>query len=377
MKLVTCQTIQPAKRSNSLLNRCVVERLERRRLLTGNSVDVTISGYVDTISADTVNNLPLQIKVHDVLGTLTASGNNLAVQTSGNHITITGMVSQFDDLSLATTSPLSSIAVSSRAVDFPLMGFESTGPMKSIALQPLLLDGSASFLAAPKVQLGDGNGVTIDVSQAVPFSNFTGWNFSNSQINFTPTNPTARPTIALGFGNLMDTHLDVSQFIKTLNLHSATESTAGASGITANTIGSFNVASSYKADFKLQPSFGVKYTLDNYKIGGTAYGNWDVPGATRLSYANSYDSSYVGNFGSIGTFAVGKDFDGSLTTGSMGTGVIGHNLNNATIDFTNSFAPTSLNVGSFVVANEIENSVINSNGNLGNILTMFTFGSRI
>ena len=353
------------------------ESLEQRQLLA-NTIQVTIPVQVVSISAKTLQDTAVSFRLHDVVGTLTATGENLAAQTVGNTVNITGTVSEFNDLSLTTTTALSSIAVSSTVVDFPLGSFESMGPMKMIDLRPLSLNGNVSMLAAPKVQLGDGKAATINISQEIPFLNFTGGNFSNSLINFTAANPTAKaPVLSMKFNNLIDTHLNVQQFIKTLNLRSVAESTAGASGITANSAFAIGVASDFKADLTFKPTFGLRYTLDNYHVGGTASGRWTVPGATRLGYANLYDSGYVGNFGSIGGYAVGKDFSGALTAGSIGTAFIGHDMLNGSMMLTNNYAANSWNLGSISVGSTIENSTITSNGNLGTITTMYTYYSRI
>jgi hypothetical protein len=363
--------------SSSLHRPCVAEALECRRLLT-NTVQVAIATPIISISAHDVQNVPFGIQLHDIVGMLTVTGENVSAQTVGNKINLSGTVSRIDDLSLFNTIAASSVVVKGKANDVPLLKFESTGPMKMIDARPLFLNGPVSLVAAPKMMFGDASAATIDISQSIPLVNFTGGNFANSQIHFIDAAPApAVPAVIIKMNNLTDTHVISDEFIKSLNLNSVTQSTPGAGGIAANTVGAFKVTSDYKADLTLTPTFGLRYTLNTYSIGGTASGLWNVPGATLKGSAKTYDSGYRATFGSLGTYSVAKDFSGSLTAGSVGTATIGGNLNGATWNLTNPYAANSWNLESLKVANTIENSTITSNGNLGNIQTMFTYYSHI
>ncbi|MDB5172512.1 MAG: hypothetical protein JWN51_1285 [Phycisphaerales bacterium] len=376
---IAVRTFRPRRASelSPRLSRCIAEPLEPRRLLT-NTLQVLIVPQITAISARDLQNVGVDFQVRNLTGSLTLTGENLAAQTVGNHVNVTGAVSAIDDLSLFNTTRASSIVVKSKAGRIPLQSFESTGPMAMIDMRPLLLNGDIHILAAPKIQFGDGAAANINVSQSIPLVNFAGGNFSNSQINFTTaTPPGAIPAVAIKLNNLTDTHLNADGFIKTLNLQSITQSTPGAGGITANSAGTIKIASDYKADLTFKPSFGLRYTLDNYRIGGTASGSWNVPGATRMGSAGTYDSGYRAKFDGIGTYVVGKDFSGSLTAGAMGKATIGHNMTGGTFNFTNPYAANSWNLGSLKVGNTIQNSTIKSDGSLGNIQTMFTYYSHI
>ncbi|MDB5354198.1 MAG: hypothetical protein JWN24_651 [Phycisphaerales bacterium] len=363
--------------SSARCGRCIVEPLECRRLLT-NTLQITIPAQVTSITAKDLQNVGIQFQLRDLPGTLTLTGENLAAQTVGKNVTVTGNVSRIDDLSVFNTTPASSLMVKGPAGAIPLVSFESTGPMKMIDIHPFLIDGPVNIVAAPKMQFGDGMASTINITQNIPLVNFTGGSFSNSQINFIKGNSAPSiPAVMIKLNNLTDTQLNADGFIKMLNLHSITESAPGASGITANSAGMFKVSADYKANFTLKPTFGLRYTLNSYAIGGTASGTWNIPGTTRMGSANTYDSGYSAKFDSIGTYLVTKDFSGSLTAGAIGNASIGRNMVGGTFNLTNPFAANSWNLGSLKVSNSIENSTITSQGNLGNIQTMFTYYSHI
>lgn len=360
-----------------LCHPCVIERLENRRLLT-NVIQVRITSGVSGITAQDVQNLPINFRVQDVVGTLTLTGDNLASQTSGNRINIAGSVREVTDLSLSTTTANSSLAVQAKAAAVPLLRFDSLGPMRSIDIRPLLANGPINLVAAPVMKFGDGMLSAINVSQGVPFVNFTGGSFSNSQINFTTTAPAGvAPALTMKLNRLTDTHLSVDPFIRTLSLNSAKESTAGAGGISATSAGNVNVASDYKYDLGFKPALGSHYTLNAFRVGGTASGTWNIPGSTNSLSAHTFDSGFTGSFGNLGKFTVGTDLGGSLTAGSISTASVGHNLLGGTLTLTNPYAANSLNLGSLRVGNAIQNSTIRSNGNVGRVMTMFTYYSRI
>lgn len=358
-------------------NRCVAERLEHRRLLS-NTVQVQISPAITNVSALDLHNVPLTMKLSDLTGTLSFTGNNLAEQNSGKQINVTGNITDVTSVSLSNTTPASSFVVSSKASDVLLDGFTSTGPMKLIDFRPLVSNGAIQMLAAPKIFVGDGMNAAFTVTQNIPLVNFTGGSFTNSQFNFTgPSTSSVGTSLLLKFNNLTDTRLNASPYIKSLTLGSFNSTSPGSGGITADSAGAISVASNYKADLTFKPTLGLKYTLGSFRAGGTASGNWNVPGPSGFLSAGLFDSGFGGRFGSLAGLKVGKDFDGSLTAGSLGIGSIGGSMNGATMDFTNPFNANSWNLGSLKIANSINNSTITSSGNLGNINTMFTFGSKI
>ena len=354
---------------------CVAERLERRQLLS-NTVQVQITPLIATVTAQDLHNLGINMKFADLTGTLTFTGNNLAEQTAGKQVNVTGNITDVS-ASFSNSTSASSFVVSSKANDVLLDGFTSTGPMKLIDFRPLVSNGNIQMVAAPRILVGDGMNATFNVTQNIPLANFTGGSFTNSQFNFTAPTSSLGSNLNLKFNNLTDTRLNVSPYIKSLSLGSFNTTSPGSGGIAANSAGTISVASNYKADFTFKPTLGLKYTLGNFRAGGTASGNWNVPGATGFASAGLFDSGFRGSFGSLAGLKVGKDFDGSLTAGSLGIGSIGGSMNGASMDFTNPFAANSWNLGSLKIANSINNSTITSSGNLGNINTMFTFGSKI
>jgi hypothetical protein len=357
-----------------------IEPLEPRQLLTSNTIQVQITPAITTVTGMDLQNLGVNFQLKDLTGTLTVTGDLLSAQTVGNHISLAGNLRQIDDISLSNTTPASSLVVKGPSTGLHLDAFESTGPMKMIDVRPLVVDGQVNLVAAPSVQFGDSStGGVLNIIQNIPVVKFSGNNFSNSQLNFTADPAITMPMLTMKFNNFSDTHLSAGMsYINSLNLNSATESTAGGSGITANSMGAFKVTSDYKADLNFAPSFGLKYTLDNYKIGGTGSGNWNIPGATRLGSAGFYDSGYNATFGSLGTYSVGKDFTGGhLTAGSIGNASVGHDLVGGTWSLTNPYNANSWNLWNLHVGDSISGSTIKSDGNLGNLSTMFTYNSNI
>ena len=355
---------------------CVAERLEHRRLLS-NSVQVVITPAIATVSAQDLHNLGVSMKLSDLTGMLTFTGNNLAEQTVGKQVNVTGNITDVS-AAFSNSTAASSFVVSSKASDVLLDGFTSTGPMKLIDFRPLVTDGNVQLVAAPKILISDGMNATFNVTQTIPSVNFTGGSFTNSQFNFSgPPSSSFGTNLLLKFNNITDTHFNASPYIKSLTLGSFNSTSPGSGGITADSAGTISVASNYKADFTFKPTLGLKYTLGSFRAGGTASGNWNVPGPSGFASAGLFDGGFRGNFGSLAGLKVGKDFDGSLTAGSLGIGSIGGSMNGASMDFTNPFAANSWNLSSLKVANSIDDSTITSSGNLGNINTMFTFGSKI
>ncbi|MDB5292164.1 MAG: hypothetical protein JWL69_3405 [Phycisphaerales bacterium] len=135
--------------SSARCGRCIVEPLECRRLLT-NTLQITIPAQVTSITAKDLQNVGIQFQLRDLPGTLTLTGENLAAQTVGKNVTVTGNVSQIDDLSVFNTTPASSLMVKGPAGAIPLMSFESTGPMKMIDITHSSSTGRSTSSQRPR-----------------------------------------------------------------------------------------------------------------------------------------------------------------------------------------------------------------------------------
>src|SRR5947209_2223807 len=72
--------------------RCIVavEPLEARALLT-NTIHVEIQTPITVLTAQDLQNTGIQFQLRDVIGTLTMTGENLAAQTVGSRVNVTGM----------------------------------------------------------------------------------------------------------------------------------------------------------------------------------------------------------------------------------------------------------------------------------------------
>ena len=375
---------RPARRLNSsrlsngpvAAGRYIAERLEQRRLLTS-IIQVQITPAVTAVHAQDLHNLPISMKFGDLTGMLTLTGENLAKQAAGKEVNVTGNITDVTSLSLANSTPASSFVVSGKANDVLLDGFDSPGPMKLIDIRPLIANGNVQMAAAPRMLFGDAMNSTFNIPQSVPLVNFSAGSFTNSQLNFTAPNASFGTNLLLRFSNVKDSRLSIDPFLKSLTAGSFTTTSPGSGGIAANSAGVMNFATDYKADLTFHPTLNLKYTLSSFRAGGIVSGNWNVPGPSGFVSGGLFDNGFRGSFGSLAGLKVGRDFDGSLTTGSLGVGSIGGNLSGATLDFTNPFAANSWNLGSLRVHNSISGSTITSDGNLGNIATMFTFGSKI
>jgi hypothetical protein len=358
----------------SSLGQVFFEPLETRRLMA-NTIQVQITSDVVGVSARDLQNIGINFQLKGVQGLLTLTGNNLAAQTVGKQINITGTTTAINDLSLVNETLASSIVVRANPDVIPLLSFETTEPMKLIDLRPLLLSGDVNVMGAPKMMLGDGSGANIHISQGIPSMTFSGGTFRNSQISIMKVNPSA--STAMNLRDLVDSHVGVDGYLRSLTLNSATESSAGMSGITANSAGTIKVGSDYKADLTFRPTLGLRYTLSSYKAGGVTSGTWDIPGVTGSLYSRSLDSSYSGSFGAINRFSIANDFSGSLTAGSIGAATVGGNMLNGWLKLVNPYTANALDLGSLRVHNSINNFKIISNGNMGVLDTMFTYSSQI
>ena len=353
---------------------CNIEPLEPRRLFT-NTIQVQLTPVVTVVSADDIQNRNISALVHDLEGTLTLTGNNLSTQSSGHTVKVLGNVTMIDGISLSTSGSLGSFSLTKPGSLLPLGGFQSTGPMSMINLSGTDLTGSAQLIAPPILTLGNADAATINITQNIPLLTFNGGNFTGSTININSTLPS--PAAKLHFGSVLDTQIFSDAYLTQAGFKSFTSSTPGSGGLTAAGAGSISVAGDYKADFTLNPSTSLKYSLNDFTIGGTGSGSWNIPGATRSLSARSFDIGFGGTFGTLYGLRAGTDFSGSLTAGSVGNATVGGKLNGANIDLTNPFAANSWNLWSLHVGNEIEDSTIRSNGNLGDISTMYTYYSNI
>jgi hypothetical protein len=351
-----------------------IERLEPRWLFA-NTLQVQIDPAITSISARDVQNLGIGFRFSDLTGTLTLTGDNLSTQSAGHGEMILGNVSMIDDISLSAAGSRGSLSVMKRGSLIPLGGFESSSAMSMINLSGTDLTGSAQFIAPPMLTLGNADGATINITQNIPLFTFNGGNFTGSMININSTLPA--PAAKLHFGSVLDTQIFSDAYLSQAGFKSFTSSTPGSGGLTAAGAGSISVAGDYKADFKLNPSTSLKYSLDNFTIGQGASGTWNVPGSTKSLSARTFDSGFGGTFGTLYGLRAGTDFSGSLTAGSIGNATVGGKLNGANIDLTNPFAANSWNLWSLHVGNTIEDSTIRSNGNLGDISTMYTYYSQI
>jgi hypothetical protein len=246
------------------------------------------------------------------------------------------------------------------------------------AIDQLSIRGDASYTnfdisgTVGSFSAGTLNNSLIDFT-SLRSSTFIGGNAADSQFNFTGG---AGTSLSFSLNNVTDSFITDTGYLHTLRLNSMLDSSADSGGITANTIGSFQVRLDYKADFKLTPTLGYKYSMASGSVGGTASGNWDMGGTMNSFSGHAFDTSFDGTFGRFNTFGVGGTFSGSLTGGSIGNASMG-NMTNGYLWLTDPYSANSWNLGSLHVANEISSSQIISDGNLGSIGTMFTFNSQI
>ncbi len=356
--------------------RNAIEALEPRWLMI-NTVQVDIPASITTISATDLQNAGINCRLKDIQGMITVTGENVAAQTAGKTITITGQTTSIDSLSIIDGSPNSSIFLRALGNPIPLHEIESVEVIKSIDLRGADFTGTAQ-LAAPRILIfGNASASTINITQSVPSLKFTGGNFGGVQLNITPSVGGVNQNIIMNLDAVTDSNFDVEEYVKSIRIRSALQSSPGAGSFTGNSAGSIRVGGDFNYDLKFTPTLGLKYTLSDYKIGGTGSGTWDIPGATKSLSANAFDNSFNGSFGSLQSFGVKTNFSGRLTAGSIGRASIGNDMFGGVFDLTNPFAANSWNLGSLRVGNTISSSHIMSNGNLGSIKTMFTFGSEI
>src|SRR5580765_4168908 len=96
---------KPEMRKRKVAEQSRCEALESRRLFAGGQpMQVLIDTKIVEVDATLVNNLGVTFKFHDCNGTINFTGDNLAQQSTGKRITVTGTPDTLDSIDLSNTT---------------------------------------------------------------------------------------------------------------------------------------------------------------------------------------------------------------------------------------------------------------------------------
>jgi hypothetical protein len=330
---------------------CRCEALESRWLFAaGQQMQVLIDPKIVEVDASFANNLGVTFKLHDCNGAITFTGDNLAQQTTGKRITVTGTPDTLDAISLINTTKASSISVhtkGSQLIDLP--SFTGTGPMKMIDISGVNLTDSMIILAAPKLVLGNGQDDSITISNAPGVFN-----------------------CSIKGNNFSDTQLTCTKPISAFNVDQWAGSDAS---ITSNGIKKFT-ASTVDGDFALElfplnlPS-SIVQLMKLADVDTIGPGTWTVQGAVGSIKTFSTDPGWTGTFGRLDHLMVKGTASGSLTTGQMKDLKVGGDMLNFDLSLTNPFVAGTSAINSI----KIGGNVVNSNIDAVNSVRSFTADS--
>ena len=314
------------------------EALEPRRMMDTTSAQVLIESKFVEVNGTLSKSLGFSFHLHDVNGTMNLNGSNLAVQTSGNRINVTGVVTSIQNVALSNTTRNSSIVfrtTGSGVVD--INSFTSTGPMGAIDLLDTNLTGNANIVAAPKVILGQGTQATIQVSDAT--------NVRSSQVQL---------------GNFSQSHFTCTQPLSSLQIGQWT----GSESMITTGVALEVKAQVIDGNVTMNIAPKVAGLIDVPTIGP---GDWNIIGAVNRFIAENTAPGWAANITSINHLDISGTASGSLTSNDINT-FTASQMNGMMLDFP--ALPTSRGpVLNSLVARDIVNSHVFSENSFGSIRT--------
>jgi len=321
---------------------CRCEALEARRLFDVSTMQVTIDSKIVEVQSTFANSIGVTFKFHDCNGTIDFVGDNLAQQSDGKRITVTGTPASLDSISLSNTTDASTISVHTakkQVIDLP--NFVSTGPMKLIDLLGTNLTDQMNILAAPKLILGNGQQANITISDApgVPNCSIKGNSFTDTQLS------TDQPISSF----------KVEQWV-------GSNASINAGVILKLTAGVVN------GDITLGLTPSTAQLLKSANADTIGPGTWTVNGAVGSIKTFSTDSGWTGIFGRLDHMSVKGTASGEIDAGSMQDFKVGGDMLNMNLGLTDPFVAGTWAINSI----KVTGSVINSNIDALNSVRSFT-----
>lgn len=334
---------------------CAVEELESRLLFAVTIATVTISPGASVSFIGPTGTLS-NIQFKGCSGTVVFQGDDLEQGSLLNGTPIVkGHISQITEINVTGSSEPGKGKVVMRgspANYIYLKGFLSNVALEQVQFQPMILQGKLDAPGIAMLNIGS---------------------FQNANVQVAGT--TGMPETSIVATSATDSIFDIDPGVKSLRFGSfvatvpGNQTMAGSSVFTTATLGSLRIGGDCSSDFNITGSIG------SANVGGALNGDWKVGGLTNSFSARSIEASYYGNFGQLNTFNVSGTYSGYITANSIGHASM-TNMTNGNLWLTEPFSAGSWSLGT-LRANDIENSVIMSYGNLGQISTMFTYSSYV
>jgi hypothetical protein len=348
-------------------NRIVAaEGLETRLVFGAGAalIDVASAGRNTSITFEQIQNLPSRLTYHNITATTRFSGQGLVAnqQPDGDWV-ILGTVEAIENIQVTsqfTPDALPGVINLIARTPLTVRGIDSPFAVGTIRMDNANVAGEVDVAGLTNLRIGDASGSTFFFRQAQP--------------------PGVMRPLVFRAGNVVDSQFVFDLPVRSFTADAVASNTDGASTVQAPYVDSIKVRNGLNFDLTATgASPRTNFGVGKVSAGGINGGTWDVSGGGIGSVNTSLVANWVATVnGDVGQFNVRQDYTMSaLGARSLRSFNVAGNMTAGGVILNLPFSPTGFNLGRFNVRGDVNNSLIQSDGNIRSISARTMSGTTV